>query len=314
MFGLGLRPLQEALDRKANEVQREFIELGDRIDELGKKLLEVRGDERKSLREEQQRMREQQQVVAQEVNLWRERARKVMQQPGRDSLRSFLNELLALEDSIIQPAVEQALTLMDLPPDQLANIEEKAAPDSQTPAGRLLERARTQYDLRGSDPAVRQREAIGFANRPGMAQDMAILEEIAEGIKDSDPIVRELAVLTIIQLHRFRAMRLANLDEAHESVQYLSRFNHEAVIPTLVEILGTQRTGYVQEEGEAVEIDNQRSRMVALLRLVEWHTAEAQHAVQARRFDRDSHIAKAAERALELFPDPWAGPLKTQGK
>ncbi|NIS79140.1 MAG: hypothetical protein GTO14_02710 [Anaerolineales bacterium] len=310
MFGLGLRPLQEALDRKADQVQREFIEIGDRIEDLGKKLLEAEGEERKQIREQQQALRENQQDIAQQVNLWRERARAVTQQPGQESLRAYLNELLALEDKTIQPAVEQALRVLDLPPEELAQFEEKPRPDQQTPAARLIQRARSEYDLRGSDRAVRQREAVDFANRPGMWQDDAAMEEIASAMEDSDPIVQELAILTTIQLHRFRALRIADLDVAHNSVQYLARLNHMAVVPTLIEVLENPRSGFLQRDMESEESDNSRSRMVALLRLVEWHTAEAQAAIQTRRFDRDEAIVKAAERALQLFPDPWTGPLK----
>jgi hypothetical protein len=50
--------------------------------------------------------------------------------------------------------------------------------------------------------------------------------------------------------------------------------------------------------------------MVALLRLVEWHTSEAQSALRGMRFDRDPHIVKTAEKALALFPGDWKGPLK----
>jgi hypothetical protein len=49
---------------------------------------------------------------------------------------------------------------------------------------------------------------------------------------------------------------------------------------------------------------------VAVLRLIEWHTPDARQAVQARLFDRDEQIVRAAERALELFPGEWSGPLK----
>ena len=52
--------------------------------------------------------------------------------------------------------------------------------------------------------------------------------------------------------------------------------------------------------------------MVALIRLVEWHTPAAQSAVRALRFDRDSHLVRAAEKALEVFPGDWKGPLKPQ--
>ena len=48
--------------------------------------------------------------------------------------------------------------------------------------------------------------------------------------------------------------------------------------------------------------------MVALLRLVDWHTPDAQLAIQAVRFDRDSHMFKAAEKAPEVFPGNWKSP------
>jgi hypothetical protein len=143
-----------------------------------------------------------------------------------------------------------------------------------------------------------------------MAQDDEALAEIEAAVEDSDPLVRELAILTTAQLHRFRALRVADLDIVHDSVQYLSRMTHSSVIPILVEILENPRTGFVIEEGETRESDNDRSRMVVLLRLVEWHTADAKVAVQGRQFDRDEHIVKASDRARELFPGPWSGPLK----
>jgi hypothetical protein len=100
------------------------------------------------------------------------------------------------------------------------------------------------------------------------------------------------------------------LEVAHQSTQYLARLNHMAVVPVLIEILETPRTGYLVENDESIETDNDRSRMIALLRLVEWHTPESQAAIKARQFDSDESIVKAAARALELFPDPWSGPLK----
>ncbi len=310
MFGLGLRPLRDALNRKADEVQREFIELGNRINDLGKQILELRGDEQRQLREEQNTLRAQQQQIAEDVNLWRDRARAVLTQGGPTGLRSYLEELSGLNESSIQPAIDQVLRMLDMSPDELMAIEEEIEIVEQTPAGRLLERSRIDYDMRTGEMSVRLREAIAFANRPGMAQDDSQLEEIAAGMEDSDPLVREVAVLTTIQLHRFRALRMADLDIVHQSTQYLARLNHFSVISTLIEILETPRTGYLLQNGESVEADNDRSRMVALLRLVEWHTAEAQAAVKARQFDRDETIVKASARALELFPEPWSGPLK----
>jgi len=35
-------------------------------------------------------------------------------------------------------------------------------------------------------------------------------------------------------------------------------------------------------------------------------------AVQALRFDCDSHLVRAAEKALEVFAGDWKGPLKAQ--
>jgi hypothetical protein len=53
--------------------------------------------------------------------------------------------------------------------------------------------------------------------------------------------------------------------------------------------------------------------MVALLRLIEWHTPEAKMAVHKLQFERDPNLVKTARRALELFPDDWSGPLKATG-
>ncbi len=311
MFALGLRQVQDALDRKADEIQREFVALSQRLDDLGRRMLEAEGEERKKLREEQVALRQMQHALAEEVNLWRDRSRAVRHQPGEGALRRFLQELLELGEPGVEAAIKYALYLMDAPPEELERLsraEESREP--QTPAGRLIERARSEYDLRSGEPATRRQAAVEFSNRPGVAQDDAILAEIEAAMEDEDPIVREVAALTAIQLHRFRALRFADLDAAHKSVKRLAQFTHPEVIPVLVEILQSPRTGYLRQGDETVESDNHRSRMVALLRLVEWHTPEAKRALEARRFDRDPLIAKAAQRALELFPDPWTGPLQ----
>ncbi len=308
-IGIGLRQVQQAVDRKADAVQQQFIDLSDELDELGRQMLEVSDEERKTIKEQQKELRIKQLDIAEEVNLWRTRARKVLQQPGVSSLRSFLNELIELEEELITPSVERALMLLDLPPEERLQQEVEKEVKAQTPAGRLLERARTDFDLRSSDSGVRQREAVTFANQAGRAQDQAIIDEVAAAITDPDPLVKELAILTTIQLYRFRANRLADLEAAHQAAQYLTGINHPAVIPVLIEIVENPRVGYVQEGGENVQKDNSRSRMVAVLRLVEWHTAEAQKTLKALKFDRDSHIVKAAERALELFPGQWTGKI-----
>jgi hypothetical protein len=309
-IGIGLRQVQQAVERKASSIQKSFIELSDELDELGRRMLEAEEEERIRLREEQKTLRVKQQAIAEEVNTWRTRARAVMQQSGVTSLRSFLNELLELDEPLITPIVEQALHLLDLPPDQRPLPEQETKYDVKTPAARLIERARTDFDLRGSDPADRMREAVTFANRQGMAQDDAALEEITAAVEEDDPLVRELAIMTAIQIHRFRALRLAELDRSHESVQTIARINHPLAIRALIEIVSEPRIGYLVEDGQSVQSDNSRSRMVALLRLVEWHTAEAQAAIRKLRFDRDEHIVSAAEKSLELFPGPWSGPLK----
>jgi len=308
-IGIGLRQVQQAVDRKADAVQQQFIDLSDELDELGRQMLEVSDEERTSIKEQQKELRARQLDIAEEVNLWRTRARQVLQQPGVSSLRSFLNELIELDEELITPTVERALMLLDLPPEERLQQEVEKEVEAQTPAGRLLERARTDFDLRSSDSGVRQREAVTFANQAGRAQDQAIVDEIAAAITDPDPLVKELAILTTIQLYRFRANRLADLESAHQAAQYLAGINHPAVIPVLIEIVENPRVGYVQEGGENVQKDNSRSRMVAVLRLVEWHTAEAQKTLKALKFDRDPHIVKAAERALELFPGQWAGKI-----
>ncbi|HEY46190.1 MAG: hypothetical protein AMJ88_14415 [Anaerolineae bacterium SM23_ 63] len=313
MIGLGLRQLQDALNRKADSIQKEFISLSERIDELGRLMLEAEDEDRQRLRDDQKALREEQQGLAEEINIWRDRARSVTQQPGTASLRRVLDELLELEEEMIKSAIEHAIYLLDAPEDELAALDIQPQRVQMTSVQRLLERARTEYDFRGSDTSVRLREAITFANRPGMAQDEETLAEIEAAMQDSDPLVREVAILTTAQLHRFRAIRVADLDVVHESVLYLSRMTHPSVIPILIEILENPRTGFIIEEGETIESNNDRSRMVALLRLVEWHTADAKAAIQARQFDRDGHIVKASDRALELFPGPWSGPLKGTG-
>ncbi len=313
MIGLGLRQLQDALNRKADTIQKEFISLSERIDELGRLMLEVEEEDRQRLREDQKALREEQQGLAEEINTWRDRARSVTQQPGQESLRNYLNDLLELEEEMVRPAIEHAIYLLDAPEDELAALDTRPEPVQMTSAQRLFERARIDYDLRGSDSSVRVREAIAFANRPGLAQDDEVLAEIEAAMQDTDPLVREVAILTTAQLHRFRAIRVADLDIVHESVQYLSRMTHPSVVPILIEILENPRTGFFIEEGETIESNNDRSRMVALLRLVEWHTADAKVAIQGRQFDRDEHIVKASDRALELFPGSWSGPLKGTG-
>lgn len=315
MIAMGIRQVEDALNRKGDQIQREFVEISDELDDLGREILETRGDERDQLREKQKALRARQIELAEEVNVWRDRARGVKQQRGVDGLRIYLEELKTFNEPLVTPAVEQALHLMELPEEErLKYFSSEQTKGETTAAGRLIERARMEYDLRTSDNAQRQRAAVEFANRPGMAQDEGVLSEIEAALDDQDPIVRETLTLTSIQLHRFRAIRSADLEIAHDSVKRLCQFNHHAAIPILIEVVENPRTGYTTGEEGAEEIENNRSRLIALLRLIEWHTAEAQNCVRTRLFDRDPHITKAAERALELFPGPWTGPLKQSEK
>jgi len=304
--------VKAALERKASVVQHEFIQLSDQLDDLGREIAEADEEEKKRIREQQQALRVEQQQIAEEVNIWRRRAREVTQQAGTSSLSSYLNDLLELDEELVTPAVQNTLTLMETPPDERGFTDEQPILTQQTPVGRLLERARTEYDLRGSDPAIRMKEAIAFANRAGMAQDEDSMAEIVAAMDDPDPLVRELAIFTSIQLLRFRALRLADLEEAHAAVQQLTQIPHPAIVSVLIEIVEQPRVGYIQEGDESTQADNSRSRMVALLKLVEWHTAEAQLALQKLKFDRDPHIVKAAQRALELFPERWNGEFPSQ--
>lgn len=315
VLGVGLRQLQKALDRKADKVQREFLRLSEELEQVNAALVEAKGEGRQPLIEEQRHLRQRQLEVAEKINVWRERARSVTQTSGERKLRELLQELTDIEDENIKAAVERTMKILDTPPEERDVVTQTGADDEeQTPVGRLLERARTEYDLRLGDPAHRRRAASEFANRPGLAQDDSVFEELRAAQDDPDPLVRELVTLTLIQLHRFRVMRFADLDLAHQSVQELARMKSREVIPVLAEILQNPRTGFVNVgEDEAEEAQNTRSRLVALLRLVEWHTPQAKAAVRSVRFDQQTKIANAAERALELFPDAWTGPLKKSG-
>lgn len=312
MIGLGLRQLQEALNRKADKVQREFVDLSEEIQKLNAKLLELEGDPRKAVQEHLKERRARQVRVAEEINEWRERARKVIQTRGGQELRSYLNELGQLEDAEVKEAVKNAQWILDSPEEAAQAFDRRSQdPSVQTVVGRLLERGRTEYDLRLGERTQRERAAIEFSNRPGMVQDMAALEELEGAVDDSDPLVRELVMLTLIQLHKTRALRLADLTQADQSVRRLARFDDPYVISSLVAVLESPRTGYVtQEGGEVVEGNNDRARMVALVRLIEWHNEEAKAAVLNRQTDRNSEIAQTARKALELFPGDWRGPIK----
>ena len=308
MIGQGLRQLQEALNRKADGVQREFTAVSEQLKLIGRRMeREERETDPAALAVEQDALRARQQILAAEVNDWRDRARGVLQQRSDEVLRDYLNQLLTLDDESVRPAVEHALYLMSASDEELARLaQSQVQARPTTPAGRLIERARTEFDLRGNDPAPRRRAAMEFANRPSLAQDDAVIAEIEAALNDADPWVREVAFLTALQLHRFRAIRLADLDAAHASVERLTRFDDPAVIPILIAVLENARTGFTQ----GTEGNNKHSRLLALEYLAAWHTPEAQKAVRARTLDRNEAIAREAQRALDAFPGEWTTSAK----
>jgi hypothetical protein len=307
MIAPELRQLQQALNQRAETIQRDFVLASERLHELGRRLIEARGVDEDPILAEQEALRAAQQTLAAEVNRWRDDARAVLRQPDEAALERLLADLHERGDDAVRAAVEAVQLALADPQAAQAARERSRATGSLTPVSRLLERARTSYDLRGVDAAERQRAAVEFANRPGLAQDDQVLAEIEQALaQGGDPFVAEVAILTAIQLHRFRAMRLSDLDAAHLSVRRLARLKHPAVIPVLIEILSTPRTGFTSGPDGAVETNNLQSRLVALGSLVEWRTAQAQNAIRARQHDRDSRMMAAATRALDLFPGEWS--------
>ena len=309
MVDARLSPLHQALMRKADGVAREFANLSEALQLVGRKLVNTAPGETGPLLSEQAGLREQQMALAEEINVWRERARLLLRQRDEASMQKFLDELAAGGDEQVTAAVA-ALRAADAfaqeHPEQARLTFDQRSTGAliSNPAQRLLQRARTEYGLRG-DVAARQRDAAEFAHRPSLAQNDEILATLDSAQADPDPIVAEMATLALMQLHRFRAMRLSELDVAHASVRWLAQCQHRAVIPVLIEILESPRTGYLPAEGGLVESTNRRSRLVALAALVEWRTHAAQNAIRARRIDRDPQMEAAAERALALFPGEW---------
>ena len=313
MFAQSLRRLQETLNHKAEVYQREFIAISEQLRPYPRRITdEVNPEAREKLITEMNNLQEQQRTLADLVNVWRDRARETLRQSGDEALRAYLAELKGTEDLFVQEAAERVLFVMDAPEEELAKLAAEVAPRDvapTTPVGRLIERAGKEFDLRGVDPRPRRAAAIEFANRPGMIKDDEALAELEASLNHPDPLTREIIIQTLIQLHRIRAMRLAELDIAHNSVKRLRQIEDPSVVPVFIEILQNPRNGYVAgDDGQSVQTDNDRSRRVALGGLVEWHTPEAQRAVQQCQYDRDPQIVKLAAVALELYPGEWKGP------
>jgi hypothetical protein len=305
---LELRELAQVLDRKVNSIQREFTAIAERLSTLRRKWTEGEESERPAIVKEQEELKEKQLLLAEQVNVWRDRLRSIETPLGEQALKASLDELLGCGDAEIVDAVQNAQRLMAMDPEEKAALFSKSVTVSaNTPVGRLMERARTSYDLRNGGPGFRQEAAVEFANRSGMSQDDAVLTDLEAASQNSDAVIADMAIRTLIQILRFRAVRAAELDTVYQAVQKLVKIKNPLVIPVLTEILRTPRQGYVYADGAIQEGSNGPSRMLALIALVDWHTPEAQAAIRTRFFDREPDILNAAERALEAFPGEWTG-------
>jgi hypothetical protein len=313
MLGQSLRDLQAAINRKADGVQREFVETGEALQALSRRIADLPVPGQTGALAEQAALRERQQALADEANQWRDKARAALRQPGDAELQAYLDDLVVTGDDVIRAAAARARHLLNAPPEELEQMSQaraQAAPT--TPAARLIERARTEFDLRGPYPGPRQQNAVQFANRPGLAQDDEVTAELEAALADSDPVVQDMAALALIQIYRFRATRLGDLDAAHAAVLWLAAFKHRGAIPVLIEIAETPRTGYANVRGAMATTTNLPSREAALEALAMWHTPEARNAVRARLNDRDPLMSKAAERVLEANPGEWGGKRKDE--
>jgi hypothetical protein len=305
---LELRGVQQALELKVNSVQHEFSAIADRLVALRRKWVEEEEAERPKIVAEQEALKQTQLAFADEVNVWRDRLRAIESPQSEQAMQKMLQELLACGEEDIVRAVQEAQRLLAMDPEEKAALlNRNASVMANTPVGRLYERARTTYDLRNGGPAVWQQAAVEFANRTGMAQDDSALEELEAGMAQADPIVAEIAIRTLIEILRFRAVRVAELEISHRAVQRLIKIKNPLVIPILVEILAKPRMGYLTTDSGLKEESNSASRLIALIALVEWRTKEAQDAIRSRTFDSDPQIENAALRALEAFPGDWSG-------
>jgi hypothetical protein len=305
---LELRGLHEALEQKVGSIQHEFTAITDQLAVLRRKWSEVEEPERPAIVKEQDSLNEKQVVLADQVNLWRDRIRAIESPRSEKALQDLLEELLQSGEKEIVTAVEEVKRLMVMDPEEKAALFNKAsATTSRTPVGRLLERARTSYDLRNGGPTVRQQVAVEFANRTNISQDDSVLAELEASIENSDPVVSEVVVRTLIQILRFRAVRSAELQIVQQAVQKMTKIKSPLVIPALIEVVQKSRTGYIITEKGMEEGSNSASRMMALIALVDWRTHESQDAIRHCTLDREAQIANAASRALEAFPGEWAG-------
>ena len=306
MISPALRQLQDTLNRKADSIQHEFTAIGERLHQVSRRVAETHDpEERSTLLTEQETLHKKRAELAEAINVWRDRARETLRLPGETELRLYLKDMMATGDDAVRAAAEWVLHLLDATDEELAQLAAKQVQvKSSTPAGRMVERARTEFDLRGKDIGPRHTAAVEFANRPGMAQNDAALAELEAALGDADPIVNEVVTLTLIQLHRFRAVRLADLDIGLASTKRLVQFTHPAAIPALIEIAQTHRTGFARSDNVVIETSNRPLREAAIQRLAAWNTQQAVAAIRARQQDRDAYIVETANRALASIAPP----------
>ncbi|MBN1439609.1 MAG: hypothetical protein JW929_09390 [Anaerolineales bacterium] len=306
MIILELRELAMVLDRKVTALQREFTRLADRLVVLRRKWTEEEETERPKILKEQETLKEKQLLLAEQVNIWRDRLRAIENPSGEKALLASLEESLACGDAEVVAAVQRAKQLLEMDPEEKAALfNQTVSAASNTPVGRLIQRAKTSYDLRNGGPVTRQEVAVEFANRSGVAQEDSILSELEAAAQDSDPVVSDVCLRTLVQILRFRAVRAAELDTVHAAVVKLTKIRNSVVVPVLIEIMKNPRQGYLMVDGSLQEQSNGPSRLQALIALVEFRTKEAQTAIRTRRFDKDPSVANAAERALQAFPGEW---------
>jgi hypothetical protein len=310
MLGPIVTQLQLMMERRASAVQRSFLEMSQELEDLSREMMNLTGDEHHEALDRQAEIRQKQQVVAEDINVWRDYARQAVLQGTEERMRDFIGQIGQHADDSLMKELDDLLFLLDNPEEIVKRLQQADRnTNSGTPVDRLIERAVSIYDMRQEDLTPRREAAFEFANRQGIMQDEQVLAQLERFIEDEDQFVRETAMLTFIHIHRLRALRLADIRDSHQSVKQLTTINHPAVIPALIEIMENPRTGYLQKEGKVREVENVRSRQIALLRLVEWHTPEAQKAIYMRRFDKNIDIVNFAEKALEMFPGEWDGTL-----
>jgi hypothetical protein len=318
MIGQALSQLKEALNLKADAVQHDFTAVSDQLQALARKISEVSAVEPEAieaLNAEREKLYDRRDALAAEINQWRDLGRAAIRLADDAAAKAFVDELMAnpqaAAEAGIVTAAEHVRFMLNASDEELEALEQANRPTEPTTAvGRLLERARTNFDLRGPDREPRRQAAFEFANRPGMLQDEASCTELlatlpAPGETPRDKIILETAVLTLMQIYRLRALRLGELDASAEAVQDLLKLKAYAglaLLPILIEIATTARMGFKQAEAGIVETDNQAVRLLALRSMAGARTPEVQTALRLCQHDRVEAIAAEASRQLSQFP------------